>query len=84
MALSSLALAGDRAPVPLFRYLTPAAGAVAKLEPGCCRWPLGGPAEPDFRFCHGPRLARSSYCARHERVARAGGQQGTASAEPRS
>jgi len=84
MASSSLALAGDRIPLPFFRYLTPAAQAVAALEPGCCRWPFGAPGAPGFRFCDEPRLARNSYCAFHARVARAGVRPGTSRTEPRS
>ena len=84
MTPSPLALAGDRTPLPLFRYLTPAAGAVADLEAGCCRWPFGAPGEPGFRFCGGLRIARSSYCTVHTQLARAGGRPALGRGEPRA
>ena len=40
------------------------------LAPAQCRWPLGDPREPDFRFCRAP-VARSGepYCAEHRALA---------------
>lgn len=72
MALSSPVLAGERPFAPAFPYFPPAASAVALLEPGECRWPLGEPGQPDFAFCGGSRLLRGSYCAVHARLARSG------------
>ncbi|WP_371933109.1 GcrA family cell cycle regulator [Bradyrhizobium sp. CCGUVB23] len=43
--------------VPLARYLT-----LAELEPSSCRWPIGDPASPEFRFCGAPALPGESYC----------------------
>ncbi|MGX9393932.1 GcrA family cell cycle regulator (plasmid) [Nitrobacteraceae bacterium UC4446_H13] len=43
--------------VPLARYLT-----LAELEPSSCRWPIGDPSSPDFRFCGAPALPGESYC----------------------
>ena len=43
--------------VPLARYLS-----LAELEPGSCRWPIGDPASPQFRFCGAPALPGQSYC----------------------
>lgn len=34
-----------------------------------CRWPLGDPSSPDFRFCGATRDGECSYCARHRRMA---------------
>lgn len=38
-----------------------------------CRWPLGEPTHPDFRFCGKPEadsVNRRPYCAAHERMSR--------------
>jgi GcrA cell cycle regulator len=34
-----------------------------------CRWPIGDPCNPGFVFCGDERLAGSSYCAHHARMA---------------
>ncbi|WP_084293140.1 GcrA family cell cycle regulator [Bradyrhizobium sp. WSM3983] len=44
--------------VPMARYLT-----LEQLEPSSCRWPIGDPASPDFRFCGAPAVPGQSYCA---------------------
>lgn len=43
--------------VPMARYLT-----LEQLEPSSCRWPIGDPASPDFRFCGAPAVPGQSYC----------------------
>jgi GcrA cell cycle regulator len=48
---------------------------LVELLPHHCRWPIGDPHSPDFRFC-GERRAdpddpRRQYCARHEDMASA-------------
>jgi GcrA cell cycle regulator len=30
-----------------------------------CRWPIGHPGEPGFRFCGDARIASRPYCAEH-------------------
>ncbi len=30
-----------------------------------CRWPIGHPGEPEFRFCGALRIAGRPYCAEH-------------------
>ena len=52
----------ERAPVNFA-----AAHAVLALAPRDCRWPMGDPAAPDFRFCGKPRHegARTRYCTHH-------------------
>jgi GcrA cell cycle regulator len=42
----------------------------AELEPHHCRWPIGEPRLPDFRFCGCRRVEGKPYCAEH--VIRAG------------
>ena len=30
-----------------------------------CRWPIGHPGDPDFRFCGEPRIPTRPYCGEH-------------------
>jgi len=48
----------EPAPIPAV------ARAVYALAPGTCRWPIGDPRQPDFRFCGRPAV-EGPYCARH-------------------
>ncbi|HZT24126.1 MAG TPA: GcrA family cell cycle regulator [Pseudolabrys sp.] len=41
----------------------------AELLPHHCRWPLGDPKLPSFRYCGSPAIEPYPYCARHVRVA---------------
>jgi hypothetical protein len=34
-----------------------------------CRWPIGDPRSPDFRFCEVVTQPGKSYCARHAAIA---------------
>jgi hypothetical protein len=36
-----------------------------ELEQHDCRWPIGEPRHPDFRFCAEPSLEGRPYCAQH-------------------
>ena len=51
-------------------HLPPAALSLLQLGPRACRWPIGEPADPGFRFCSVPRLSRGPYCAVHRVLAR--------------
>lgn len=42
---------------------------LADLTFRCCRWPLGDPQQPDFRFCGEPRRQGSPYCDAHHGLA---------------
>jgi GcrA cell cycle regulator len=42
-----------------------ASDAVNGLAPGDCRWPLGDPLAPDFRFCCAPAVENRPYCGHH-------------------
>ena len=44
-----------------------APAAVCSLSDGDCRWPIGDPAEPSFRYCCEPAVpgARPRYCPVH-------------------
>lgn len=39
-----------------------------ELEPHHCRFPIGDPMRPEFRFCGQEKFAGLSYCARHAKV----------------
>jgi len=42
------------------------ADALAQLPDRCCRWPIGDPSQPTFRYCGAPRSSvLSSYCSEH-------------------
>ncbi len=41
---------------------------IVELKEAMCRWPLGDPSSPDFRYCGSP-VAGGPYCAHHGRLA---------------
>ena len=41
---------------------------IVELKEAMCRWPLGDPASPDFRYCGSPAPG-SPYCAHHAALA---------------
>ncbi len=43
--------------------------ALVDLKPGMCRWPIGDPQDPNFKFCGGVAEADSPYCTRHAALA---------------
>jgi GcrA cell cycle regulator len=43
--------------------------AVTKAGERHCRWPIGDPRSPDFRFCGAPCYEGLPYCVDHARVA---------------
>ena len=53
--------------------LSGAAAAVASLRRGCCRWPIGEPNDPAFRFCtEAVQNEGKPYCPEHRRAGSAG------------
>jgi hypothetical protein len=42
---------------------------VVALTRGTCRYPIGDPARPGFRFCSDPIAGRPPYCAHHHTLA---------------
>ena len=50
--------------VPLTKRVT-----LEELEADMCRWPLGDPPSPDFRYCGAHKLDKTPYCAYHRRIA---------------
>ncbi len=43
--------------IEMVRHLT-----LAELGPNTCRWPIGDPRLPSFRFCGAPTQAGEVYC----------------------
>ena len=41
---------------------------IVELKEAMCRWPLGDPTSPDFRYCGSP-ASGGPYCAHHGRMA---------------
>ncbi len=54
----------DDVVVPISERVT-----IMELREGMCRWPLGDPATPDFRYCGGRSDITATYCAAHARMA---------------
>ncbi len=50
--------------VPIARNLT-----LVQLTERTCKWPLGDPLSPDFRFCGNHSNDSSPYCQYHARIA---------------
>jgi GcrA cell cycle regulator len=42
---------------------------IMELKESMCRWPLGDPASPEFRYCGARSPIGDTYCAHHARVA---------------
>jgi GcrA cell cycle regulator len=42
---------------------------IMELKEAMCRWPMGDPATPDFRYCGGKSPIGVPYCTYHSRVA---------------
>lgn len=53
--------------VPMCRRVT-----IEELDQSMCRWPLGDPATPDFRYCGSPAPEGKPYCSHHSKLAYAG------------
>jgi GcrA cell cycle regulator len=42
---------------------------IMELKEAVCRWPLGDPASPEFRYCGAKSPIGASYCSYHSRIA---------------
>jgi GcrA cell cycle regulator len=42
---------------------------IMELRESMCRWPLGDPTKPDFRFCGGRAITGLPYCSHHAQIA---------------
>ena len=54
------------APVPL---ATSQRVTIMDLRESMCRWPLGDPTTPEFRFCGGRAITGLPYCTHHAEIA---------------
>jgi GcrA cell cycle regulator len=57
------ALAFESVVVPMSLRVT-----IVELKEAMCRWPLGDPTSPDFRYCGSP-VSTGPYCAHHGALA---------------
>jgi GcrA cell cycle regulator len=60
------------APQTVRDVVVPISGPVTivELRESMCRWPIGDPAQPDFRFCGAKKLpGEGPYCACHAGIA---------------
>jgi GcrA cell cycle regulator len=56
---------GKVEPVPEFEQRV----TIMELREGMCRWPIGDPTSPEFRFCGARSDIGSPYCDHHARIA---------------
>jgi len=42
---------------------------IMELRESTCRWPLGDPTTPEFRYCGGGAISGLPYCAHHSQLA---------------
>ena len=42
---------------------------IMDLRESMCRWPMGDPTSPEFRFCGGRAIAGLPYCTHHAQIA---------------
>ena len=42
---------------------------IVELKESMCKWPLGDPISPDFRYCGSPAYGGSPYCQHHSKLA---------------
>ncbi len=58
------------APFPVDGASPPREGlTIMELREGMCRWPLGDPTRPEFRYCGGNAVAGLPYCTYHAQIA---------------
>ena len=56
--------ARDEVVVPMSERVT-----IMDLRESMCRWPMGDPTKPEFRFCGARSVTGLPYCTHHARVA---------------
>jgi len=54
----------DDIAVPMSERVT-----IMDLRESMCRWPMGDPTKPEFRFCGARSIAGLPYCTHHARIA---------------
>ncbi|MFN3835324.1 MAG: GcrA family cell cycle regulator [Glycocaulis sp.] len=58
-----------QAPVEPERLPSGEFATVLTLREGMCKWPVGDPADPSFRFCGRKTSAGDAYCEAHAQLA---------------
>ena len=58
-------------PLPVEEVVIPMSERVTimELRDSMCRWPLGDPSTPEFRFCGGRSATSLPYCSYHAQIA---------------
>ena len=72
VAVAPAPLALDAAPSPLVDDdVVPMSERVTimDLRESMCRWPMGDPTKPEFRFCGARSVTGLPYCTHHSRIA---------------
>ena len=54
----------DDIAVPMSERVT-----IMDLRESMCRWPMGDPTKPEFRFCGARSITGLPYCTHHARIA---------------
>lgn len=54
----------DEVAIPMSERVT-----IMDLRESMCRWPMGDPTKPEFRFCGARSVTGLPYCSHHARVA---------------
>jgi GcrA cell cycle regulator len=54
----------DDVVVPIAQCVT-----IMELRESMCRWPMGDPTKPEFRFCGARSVTGLPYCTHHARIA---------------
>jgi Uncharacterized protein conserved in bacteria len=57
-------MAEDDVAIPMSERVT-----IMDLRESMCRWPMGDPTKPEFRFCGARSVTGLPYCAHHARIA---------------
>jgi GcrA cell cycle regulator len=58
-------------PIPEEQVVVPLAERVTimELRESMCRWPMGDPTTPEFRFCGARAIGGLPYCTHHAQIA---------------
>lgn len=60
----SPALEDEDVAIPMSERVT-----IMELRESMCRWPMGDPTKPEFRFCGARSITGLPYCTHHARIA---------------
>lgn len=61
----------EPAPAPMLAEVVPLRGGATlmDLKSSSCRWPMGDPSDPNFRYCGARSNVNETYCAAHAEIA---------------